>query len=291
MIHPSATSAIPSENTLGVAQAPCLRTVGADFYSDAMDSQHRGVSQELVDAQASPGQPRSVLERVTTVLAILDVPAELSMITQVSSALEPTKLPAAQLKTLLRSEERALRRSTIGQPRVCAALDAEYLTALRQVRHALPQWPLERRLYGPLSRRVDFLTATINLAEHLAGHPNPGKRAVTLLQRYASSIPGCGNWPTFTQAADRARDELSIHADADTADRTQAADHARARLDDIQQLFGGPATTLPANPADGGMDAAFLGMKGSSPLAVDTAAAVWAGEPEIADATTGMDIH
>lgn len=256
-----------------------------------MDPQDRGTAQEFVDEHAVAGQPRPVLDRALEVLQILAVPAEFTMIAQIASALEPPNLPAAQLKPLLRAEKTAHRRGTIDQPRVCAALDAEYLTALRNSRLALPQWPLERRLYGPLSGRVDFLTATINLAEHLAARPDPGQRAVTLLQRYARNIPGCGDRPTFAQAAECGRDELRIHTDADTATRTAAGALARVHLDDTQQLFGGPALSLPDNPTDTDIEAALAGFKGVRPLAGDPAAAApSAGDPGIGDAATGNDL-
>ncbi|MGH3249695.1 MAG: hypothetical protein ACRDOI_26305, partial [Trebonia sp.] len=109
---------------------------------------------------------------------------------------------------------------------------------------AVSTWPMERRVIGSLSPRVDFLTAAIRVADAIERIPTPPLTARRLLQRFATSIPGATQPSasgdqlkpdTVRRAADA---ELSVHADADSRIRKEAADRARRQLAGAEQFFG-----------------------------------------------------
>lgn len=96
-------------------------------------------------------------------------------------------------------------------------------------------------MIGPLSPRVDFLSGAIRLAQHVERTGDPGPQTSRLLWRFATNIPGAAESfgsarPAAIIAAARA--ELEVHDDSDRAQRKAAAEAARRRLDDVQQLFG-----------------------------------------------------
>jgi hypothetical protein len=153
-------------------------------------------------------------------------------------------LVATKLASLRRDEERSF--STQGYARpyyICAALTHDRLTPARGLL-ALSVWPLERRVIAPLSPRADFLTHAVGTAEQIqrltaAGHP-PSDAAWQLLRRFALNIPGAYGSDDVDPARviSAARTEAAVHQESDTAERRAAADRARARLTDIQRLFG-----------------------------------------------------
>lgn len=188
-------------------------------------------------------------EQVHEALSLLQVPAAPRLIATVHEAFFGTTFPTARLTSLRRDEERSFRTAQFARPYyICAALTAEYLDPSRGLL-AISTWPLERRIIGSLSPRVDFLTAAIHVAEALERIPEPVPAARSLLLRFAANIPGAG--PPAGQAGDRvdlgrviraADAELSVHHDDDADTRRQAARRAREQLDDAQQLFGAGGT-------------------------------------------------
>jgi hypothetical protein len=101
---------------------------------------------------------------------------------------------------------------------------------------------MERRVIGSLSPRVDFLMAAIRVADAIERIPTPPLTARRLLQRFAASIPGASGEirdqvspGVVRRAADA---ELSVHSDADSRMRKEAADRGRRQLADAEQLFG-----------------------------------------------------
>jgi hypothetical protein len=117
-------------------------------------------------------------------------------------------------------------------------LSADYLSPSRGLL-AVSTWPMDRRVIGSLSPRVDFLTAAIRVADAIERIPTPPLTARRLLQRFAASIPGASPDQIKPDVVRRAADaELSVHADADSRMRREAADRARGQLADAEQLFG-----------------------------------------------------
>jgi hypothetical protein len=196
---------------------------------------------------AGPGEPGSLLplrEQVYEALSLLQVPAAPKLIATVHEAFFGSTFPTTRVTSLKRDEERSFRTAPFARPYyICAALSADYLSPSRGLL-AVSTWPMERRVIGSLSPRVDFLTAAIRVADAIERIPTPPVTARRLLQRFAASIPGATQ-PTarpdqvkpdvVRQAADA---ELSVHADADSRMRREAADRARRQLADAEQLFG-----------------------------------------------------
>jgi hypothetical protein len=181
----------------------------------------------------------SIREQVHHALTLLTVPAAPKLIIAVHDAFFPGELVAARLTSLRRDEERSFRVQPFGRPYyLCPALTADLLSPARGLL-ALSTWPLETRVVGPLSARVDFLTGAIRVAQRVAQLPEDAHDAQRLLWRFAASIPGAGSAGiTPSSVAELAQAELDVHLEADIADRTAAASRAQERLDGSEALFG-----------------------------------------------------
>ncbi len=183
-------------------------------------------------------------EQVYEALSLLQVPAAPKLIATVHEAFFGSTFPTTRVTSLKRDEERSFRSAPFARPYyICAALSADYLSPSRGLL-AVSTWPLERRVIGPLSPRVDFLTAAIRVADAIERIPTPPPTARRLLQRFAGNIPGATQ---PSASADEVKSgvvrraaeaELSVHSDADTRMRKEAADRARRQLADAEQFFG-----------------------------------------------------
>ncbi|GHG41311.1 MULTISPECIES: hypothetical protein [Amycolatopsis] len=181
-------------------------------------------------------------------LTLLNAPAAPKLIVAVQDAFFGGGMAAARLTSLRRDEERSFRSSPHSRPYyLCSALTADRLVPARGLL-AVSTWPTAQRMIGPLSPRVDFLTAAIGLADQVGRLNEPPLPASSLLWRFATNIPGAAD--SFgamrpEKVAEAARAELAIHEEADQAHRQAAADRARAQLDEIHQLFGSAFKALP----------------------------------------------
>jgi hypothetical protein len=195
--------------------------------------------------QARPEPTGSLLplrEQVYEALSLLAVPAAPKLIATVHEAFFGSTFPTTKVTSLKRDEERSFRTAPFARPYyICAALSADYLSPSRGLL-AVSTWPMERRVIGSLSPRVDFLMAAIRVADAIERIPTPPLTARRLLQRFAASIPGASgeirdqvNPGVVRRAADA---ELSVHSDADSRMRREAADRGRRQLADAEQLFG-----------------------------------------------------
>jgi len=184
-------------------------------------------------------------EQVHQALSLLTVPASPRLIATVHEAFFASTFPNARLTSLRRDEERSFRTAPFARPYyICAALTADLLAPARGLL-AISTWPMERRVIGSLSPRVDFLSAAIQVAEAIERLPAPVPAARRLLWRFAASIPGAAEnaaqmEPSAVTRAAQA--ELDVHEPADQGTRRAAATRARAQLDDAQQLFGSRLT-------------------------------------------------
>ncbi|RFU37786.1 hypothetical protein DZF91_31030, partial [Actinomadura logoneensis] len=175
-----------------------------------------------------------VREQVHQALTLLGVPAAPKLVGAVHTAFFPGEIPAARLTSLRRDEERSFRSSPYARPYyLCAALTADLLAPARGLL-TVSTWPLSQRIVGPLSARVDFLTAAVRVAERAestgAGRDVGVQR---LLWRFAATIPGATGGTVVTDGAvdpavvaEAARAELAVHRDADGRDRAAAARRA-----------------------------------------------------------------
>jgi len=185
-------------------------------------------------------------EQVHEALSLLQVPAAPRLIATVHEAFFTSGFPTQRVTSMRRDEERSFRASPFARPYyICAALSAGRLSPSRGLL-AVSTWPLEKRVIGSLSPRVDFLEAAIRVAEAIERIPAPVPAAGRLLSRFAASIPGSGAGtgtrvePETVKAAARA--ELGVHAGPDGAARREAARRAREQLGDAEQLFGAVAS-------------------------------------------------
>jgi hypothetical protein len=197
-----------------------------------------------------PGSLLPLREQVYEALSLLQVPAAPKLIATVHEAFFGSTFPTTRVTSLKRDEERSFRTAPFARPYyICAALSADYLSQSRGLL-AVSTWPLELRVIGSLSPRVDFLTAASRVAEAIERIPEPPIAARRLLERFAASIPGAsssggagagagagGRGARPAAVREAAAAELAVHADGDAKTRRAAAERAR-RLDGAEQLFG-----------------------------------------------------
>jgi hypothetical protein len=197
------------------------------------------------DATRGGGQPAGPLlplrEQVHQALGLLTIAAAPKLIATVHEAFFTSTFPTSRMTSLRRDEERSFRSAPFARPYyICAALTADLLAPARGLL-AISTWPMERRVIGPLSSRVDFLTAAIQVAGAVDRLPGPAPAAQRLLWRFAASIPGAAENlaalepPRVVRAAQA---ELEVHQNADLQVRRPAAQRARRQLGDAAQLFG-----------------------------------------------------
>jgi hypothetical protein len=195
--------------------------------------------------KVNPARPSAPLlplrEQVHQALVLLGAPAAPKLIIAVHEAFQVGEMVPARLTSLRRDEERSFRSAPYSRPYyLCPALTHDLLAPARGLL-AVSTWPMQQRIVGPLSPRVDFLTSAVRLADHIERIPNPTPAAIRLLWRFAANIPDAAVSadamapPGVAQAA---RAELDIHAEADRSQRAAAAKRAKQQLDDVQQLFG-----------------------------------------------------
>jgi hypothetical protein len=203
---------------------------------------------------ARAGSLLPLREQVYEALSLLQVPAAPKLIATVHEAFFGATFPTTRVTSLKRDEERSFRTAPFARPYyICAALSADYLAPSRGLL-AVSTWPLELRMIGSLSPRVDFLTAAIRVAEAIERIPEPPAAARRLLGRFAASVSGAispGGGADPAAVGEAARAELAVHRDADTRVRRAAAGRARG-LHHAEQLFG---TAIFRDRAGDGADA------------------------------------
>jgi hypothetical protein len=222
-----------------------------DALTEATLPRQRQREQERVTPEAvesEPGAPSGSLlplrEQVYEALSLLQVPAAPKLIAMVHEAFFGSTFSTTRVTSLKRDEERSFRSAPFARPYyICAALSADYLSPSRGLL-AVSTWPLERRVIGSLSPRVDFLTAAIRVADAIERIPTPPTTARQLLQRFAGNIPGATQpsaspdqvRPDVVRQAAEA--ELAVHEEVDARIRKDAADRAMRQLSDAEKLFG-----------------------------------------------------
>jgi hypothetical protein len=200
-----------------------------------------------VPPQAPTGPQGSLLplrEQVYEALSLLQVPAAPKLIATVHEAFFGSTFPTTRVTSLKRDEERSFRSAPFARPYyICAALSADYLSPSRGLL-AVSTWPMEKRVIGSLSPRVDFLTAAVRVADAIERIPTPPTTARQLLNRFAGNIPGATQpsaspdqvRPDVVRQAAKA--ELAVHEEVDAQIRKDAAERAMRQLSDAEKLFG-----------------------------------------------------
>ncbi|WP_054813274.1 hypothetical protein [Nocardia arizonensis] len=202
-----------------------------------------GSTGEVVEEGPRDGAPVvAVRDHVHRALTLLSAPASPKVVMAVHEGFFSGQLVAARLTSLRRDEERSFRAAPFGRPfYICAALTTDLVAPARGLL-AVSTWPLSRRMIGPLSPRVDLLTAVIRLCDHMVDQGRTGAAARRVLWRLAVSVPGVAGSPDALDpgaVSEAARRELAVHADTDADHREQAARRVARQLDDAAgQLFG-----------------------------------------------------
>lgn len=183
-----------------------------------------------------------VREHVHRALTLLSVPAAPRLILAVHEGFFSGELVAARLTSLRRDEDRSFRTAPFARPYyVCAALTVDLLAPARGLM-AVSTWPLAQRMVGPLSARVDLLTAVIRLAEHSKGLSEVSSDGRRVLRQLASTIPGVRGARLDADpdaVIEAARNELAVHRDSDSRQRHEAAERVVVQVvDPAAQLFG-----------------------------------------------------
>jgi len=215
------------------------------FWEDALAEAEHVATVSSQEPEPAPGIALSSLlplrEQVHEALSLLTVPAAPRLIATVHEAFFATTFPTVRLTSLKRDEERSFRSAPFARPYyICAALTADLLAPSRGLL-AISTWPLERRVIGSLSPRVDFLISAVKVAEAIERLPAQVPAAQRLLWRFAASIPGAAESAANARAhqvTQAALAELTVHQATDQAARQAAARRAGKSLDEAQQLFG-----------------------------------------------------
>jgi hypothetical protein len=217
--------------------------------------EERAPASEPVPAEPKAAGPLlPVRAQVHQALTLLTVPAAPRLIVAVHGAFLAGEIIGARLTSLRRDEERSFVSAPFSRPYyICGTLTADLLAAARGLL-AVSTWPIGRRVIGPLSPRVDFLTAAIQVAGHIARIGRAGPAADRLLWRFAANIPGAAEGFDAMrpeEVARAARAELEIHQDADREHREAAARRARTQLSEVDQLFGSRLRAMPGTGTGG----------------------------------------
>jgi hypothetical protein len=199
-----------------------------------------------------PPPDRSQATREVSINALNDlgVPSSPRAIGDYAYARFGVRLEPRLFASLRRDEQRAWRSTRSHRPvYIVPALTAAAPGRLLAMRGklALSDWPLERRLVGPWTERVDHLTATVNLASQLAWlrtvKPAEADRVAALLARYAVTVPGAlggSTTPDPARIERAARAELDVLRRHDQEWRATTAATARKLVGPDQQLWGVP---------------------------------------------------
>ncbi|MDG4791596.1 hypothetical protein O7626_37845 [Micromonospora sp. WMMD1102] len=254
--------ALRAEIRRSVVARDAARTRGLRAELRAAEQEWETAITELAEETGDTGTGRPaansllpVRDQVHHALTLLSVPAAPKLVAEVHAAFFGTAaagaLAAGRLTHLRRDEKRSFSSAPYARPYyLCAALTAEHLAPARGL-VAVSTWPLERRIVGPLSPRVDFLTAAVRVAERAGTVPAGNPSLARLVWRFASNIPGALDTTGRPDTLDpgtvirAAEAERVVHADADQAHRAAAAERARRQLDQLDQLFGNTLRTLP----------------------------------------------
>jgi hypothetical protein len=237
---------LAGDRTLAGQRRSALRSAER-AWEDALDEAAPEQAETPERTGTSPDEPSAragsllpLREQVYEALSLLQVPAAPKLIATVHEAFFGATFPTTRVTSLKRDEERSFRTAPFARPYyICAALSADYLAPSRGLL-AVSTWPLELRVIGSLSPRVDFLTAAIRVAEAIERIPEPPAAARRLLERFAASVSGAisaGGGADPAAVSEAARAELAVHRDADARVRRAAAERARG-LHHAEQLFG-----------------------------------------------------
>jgi hypothetical protein len=203
---------------------------------------------------------RPLREIALDVVDALGVPSAPRVVSDFGQARYGVQLPSARIASLRRDEKEAFKADPRSRPAFLApALLAESLTAMPRLVTS-SAWPLERRIIGSRSLRVNHLRTLMvvcDAMETMVGRDEPAQaRLIWMGSGLAGTVPGgldrgAGFDPH--RAREAARAELGLLEEDDAGERAAAAERAKGR-DLMFQVWGGPAVI----PGEGGRKRADL---------------------------------
>ena len=214
----------------------------------AVGTQARPTSAEAISAGG-----RSTRRDIVDALNDLGVPSSPRAIADYARARFGTKPEPRLFASLRRDEHKAWTSPRSHRPvYVVPALSAVTLGRREVLRLlvvrgklALSDWPLETRLIGPWSERVDHLKATVNLTRQVewlrARKPGEADCVAAVLARFAATVPDAtdGAVAIDTDRVYRAaRAELGLLSTADDEWRRETAAVAREAVGPDEQVWG-----------------------------------------------------
>lgn len=214
-----------------------------------------------IDSSPSYTTVRSLRDQVIQALQLLGRPAALGLVNDVASARWGEPVPTRRMASLRRDEQTSYNSRPGARPvYVSAALSADRFAPIRGVL-TLSSWPLEVRIVGPSSPRVDVLHNLRRLAEEVDVGSSSDQVWVPALERVvmrlARTVPTAlregGSVSVETDQVRQACDaELAVLEATDDDVRARAADRALSQLGEDQQLFGVRMEVLRGARAAGG---------------------------------------
>lgn len=193
------------------------------------------------EAGGSRGPATTTRELVIAALTEIGSPSAPRAVAEYIAARFDTVLDPRGLAAIRRDELRSWASARSQRPvYVVPALAGQRFVPLRG-KVALSAWPLELRIIGPWSERADHLRAVANLARQVrwlaTAQPDRVGSLRALLSGYAATLAVADRGdPDLVEQAAAA--ELEVIAASDDAWRADAAERARAILDDRSQLWG-----------------------------------------------------
>ena len=161
---------------------------------------------EAADVSGSRGPASSARELTISALSELAVASSPRAVADYVMARFGTEIDPRGLAALRRDEQRSWASPRTQRPvYIVPALEGQRFLPLRG-KIGLSAWPLEDRLVGPWSERVDHLRATISVARVARwiseARPERSEPIMALLARYAATVAaGTGVDPTSVEEA------------------------------------------------------------------------------------------
>lgn len=182
-------------------------------------------------------------DQIQVVLRLLGRPSSIRLVADVARARFGEAIHTGRIASLRRDEERSWSRAPGARPAyVLPALSADRFAPVRG-ELTLSSWPLETRIVGPASPRVDMLLVLAGLVDEFTREREaPWTRGLErIIWRLASTVPGAVQMGEALETSiiqDAVQVELAQLRSDDERERRDAAERARDQLDDQALLFG-----------------------------------------------------
>jgi hypothetical protein len=203
--------------------------------------------------------PKTLREQALDIIDEIGVPAAPALIEELAWIVTGSKIASSRFASLRRDEERAARRDFTARPAwIAPALSAAHLTPLPRLLTS-SAWPVEHRLVGARSARVNHLVATLAFADRLdrmvAAEAPQAIDMERLVARFARGVPGAiapGARLDTQRLREVVRTELNSIEHLDRAERGEAAARLR-RYGLHQQTWGLPPVIDGGSKAEVGL--------------------------------------